>query len=233
VAHPHPHPAHFRTRIPFVFAWLSGGTEEAELCRLARALDPARYRIRMLPCQRAEGSEEALEAAGVEVDTTACTFSFDETVAYLTRRVAEADIVVSCQNVADIYPVLDLLHHRPPLIERGRTVAEAMAGPKHFTTRYIAASEPVRAAAASRMRERRHAATIPPLLDTRPPDPTARAAVRAGWEVREDEIVIGWSGPCEGQRAVEAALGSLSGLRFVHLGGMPLTDLPSERHSPS
>lgn len=230
--HPEPHPAHFRTRILFVFAWLAGGIEEAELCRLARALDPRRYRIGMLPCQRAEGSEEALVAlvaAGVEVDRTACTLGFDETVAYLARRVAEVDIVVSCQNVADIYPALERLHHRPPLIERGMTVADAMAGPKHFTTRYLAADESIRAAAAARIGARGLALTMPPLLDTLPPDPAARATVRAGWRVRADEIVIDWSGPREGLRVVQPALGALSGLRFVHLGEMPLTGLPSER----
>lgn len=232
MVHPQPHPAHFRRRILFVFAWLSAGVEMAELCRLARALDPARYRIGMLPCQRAEGSEEALRAltaAGVEVDTRACTLSFGETVAYLARRVAEVDIVVSCKDVADIYPALERLHHRPPLIERGMTVAEALAGPKHFTTRYAAASETIRAAAASRMAVGGDAVTMPRLLDTRPTDPAARAAVRAEWRVHGDEIVVGWSGAHESRRAVEAALGSRSGLRFVHVGRAPLTGRPAER----
>src|SRR5690606_26022650 len=66
------------------------------------------------------------------------------------------DIVVSCQNVADIYPALDCLQWRPPLIEYGELISEALAGPKHFTSRYVATSLPVREAAASRMPSRRH-----------------------------------------------------------------------------
>ena len=59
------------------------------------------------------------------------------------------DIVVSCQNVADIYPALERLNWRPPLIEHGGLVSEALAGPKHFTSRYVGVCRSIRDAAAS------------------------------------------------------------------------------------
>ena len=107
-------------RILFVFAWLVVGGEETEVRLLARHLDRRRHRIDVLPCFRKDGmpdqTERQLAALGVHVDTTAYELSFEDTVAYLARRLAGYDLVVSCQNVADIYPALDRLALRPPLI---------------------------------------------------------------------------------------------------------------------
>ena len=110
---PEPHPDAGKIRILWVFAWLVVGGEETEVRLLARTLDRTRYRIDVIPCFRKEGmpdlSHEQLRALGVHVDTTAYGLSFEDTIDYLRRKIAGADIVVSSQNVADIYPALDRL----------------------------------------------------------------------------------------------------------------------------
>lgn len=154
-------------RILFVFASLAGGEEETEVCLLAQTLDPNRFRIDAVPCRRATVSSDPtyrrLKTAGVNVDTLAQDLCFDDTVTYLAQKISGYEIIVSFQNVADIYPALDRLMHHPPLIERGMTVAEAIAGPKHLTSRYIASSQAVQVAAAERMADQAHHALIIPL----------------------------------------------------------------------
>lgn len=174
---PLPHPADRPVRILFVFAWLAGGAEEAEIRRLALTLDRARYRIDALPCLRlpdpADPTHADLAALGIAVDLVAYDLGFEDTVRYLERKIAGYEIIVSCQNVADIYPALERLQHRPPLIEYGRSLAEVEAGPKHLTTRYVAASEQLRAVAALRIADRpQHAHAIAPQDGT---------ANRPGW----------------------------------------------------
>ena len=171
-------------RILFVMAWLVVGGEETEVRLLAQALDPRRYRIEVLPCLKLPGmtdlTHRALEEAGVVVDRTAYDLSFEETVIYLERRIAGFDIIVSCQNVRDIYPALERLRHRPPLIEHGGLVSEAEAGPKHFTTRYVGVCDSIRAAAAQRMPDRpHHALSIPSMVDLAAYRPHLRDATRA------------------------------------------------------
>ncbi|TGD43819.1 hypothetical protein EEB11_07485 [Pseudotabrizicola sediminis] len=161
-----PHPDDRPVRILFVFAWLAGGEEEAEIRLLAQSLDPARFRIDALPCARSatvhDPAFRSLRNTGVNVDDTALDYAFADTVTYLAKKITGYEIIISCQDVADIYPALDRLQHHPPLIERGRSVPEAMVGPKHLTTRYVGASEDVRTAAADRMPGRaQHARTIP------------------------------------------------------------------------
>ncbi|RYH95521.1 MAG: glycosyl transferase family 1, partial [Acetobacteraceae bacterium] len=94
------------TRILFVFAWLVVGGEETEVRLLARHLDPTRYRIDVVVCFHKAGMPEQthhqLRALGIDVDTAPYTLSFEDTVAYLARKVSTYDVVVSCQNVADI-----------------------------------------------------------------------------------------------------------------------------------
>ena len=179
---PEPHPDAGKIRILWVFAWLVVGGEETEVRLLARTLDRARYRIEVLPCFRKEGmpdqSHEQLRALGVHVDTTAYALSFEDTIDYLRRKLAGADIVISSQNVADIYPALDRLALRPPLIEHGGLVSEALAGPKHHTARYVGVCDSIREAAASRMPGRpQHALEIPSMVDLAEFDPARRAPV--------------------------------------------------------
>ncbi len=187
------------TRILFVFAWLVVGGEETEVRLLAHALDPQKYRIDVVACFRKpempEQTHRQLEALGIEVDRAPYDLSFEDTVAYLSHKISSYDIVVSCQNVADIYPALEKLHWRPPLIEHGGLVSEALAGPKHFTSRYVGVCRSIRDAAASKMPGREHCALeIPSMVDLHEFASSDRASTRASIGVSEDAILIGWVG---------------------------------------
>ena len=114
---PCPHPRDRPVRILFVFASLAGGPEEDDLRLLARGLDRTLYRIDALPCARAgrgRAGSPVLAAMGVEVDETALDLGFDATVSYLAKKITGYEIIVSCQDVADIYPAMDRLKHHPP-----------------------------------------------------------------------------------------------------------------------
>ncbi len=218
-------------RILFVFAWLVVGGEETEVRLLAQALDPARYRIELIACFRKDGMPEQthaqLEAIGVPVDRTPYALGFEETVAYLASRIPAYDLVVSCQNVADIYPALERLHLRPPLIEHGGLVSEALAGPKHFTARYVGVCASIRDAAASRMPDRpSHAVEIPSMVDTRAFSPATRAPTRAALGIAEGVPLIGWLGRLDPKKRVEDFIDAAAlvharrpDARFVVIGG--------------
>ena len=218
-------------RILFVFAWLVVGGEETEVRLLAEALDPARYAIDVVACFRKEGmpdqSHRQLEALGVRVDRTPYHLSFDETVAYLAGLLPAYDVVVSCQNVADIYPALERLHLRPPLIEHGGLVSEALAGPKHFTTRYVGVCNSIRDAAASRMPGREgDALAIPSMVDMTAFDPAARGPMRAALGIADDVPLIGWVGRLDAKKRVEDFIAAAALVRaarptarFVVIGG--------------
>ncbi len=139
---------------------------------LAQALDPSRHRIEIVACRRPEAAVHRAhvrpEASGVPVDRTPYDLSVEDTVAYLASKLPAYEIVVSCQNVADLYPALERLHLRPALIDYGGQVSDALAGPKHLTARYVGTCAAVRAAAAGRMPAGRdhHAVEIPSLADT-------------------------------------------------------------------
>jgi hypothetical protein len=100
-------------QILFVFAWLVVGGEETEVRLLAKSLDRRRYGINVVACFRKPGmpeqTHEQLRSLGVDVDTTPYELSFEDTVSYLASKIPGYDIVVSCQDVADIYPALDRL----------------------------------------------------------------------------------------------------------------------------
>jgi len=218
-------------RILFVFAWLVVGGEETEVRLLARHLDRKRYRIDVLACFRKEGmpdqSHAQLVAEGVHVDTTAYALSFEDTVAYLARRLPGYDLVVSCQNVADIYPALERLALRPPLIEHGGLVSEALAGPKHLTARYVGVCASIRDAAAARMPDRpHHAVEIPSMVDPTEFDPAGRASVRAALGIPGDAPVVGWVGRLDRKKRVEDFLHAAAlvhaaepATRFLVIGG--------------
>jgi glycosyltransferase involved in cell wall biosynthesis len=218
-------------RILFVFAWLVVGGEETEVRLLAQGLDPARYTLDVIACFRKDGMPEQthaqLEAIGVRVDRTPYALGFDETVAYLASRIPAYDLVVSCQNVADIYPALERLHLRPPLIEHGGLVSEALAGPKHFTARYVGVCASIRDAAASRMPDRpHHAVEIPSMVDTRAFDPALRAPTRAALGIVDGVPLIGWLGRLDPKKRVEDFIDAAAlvharrpDARFVVIGG--------------
>ncbi|WP_368389839.1 glycosyltransferase [Sphingobium sp. AS12] len=195
-------------RILFVFAWLVVGGEETEVRLLAQALDRRRYAIDVVACFRKPGMPEQthrqLEAIGVPVDRTPYHLSFDETVAYLAGLIPAYDIVISCQNVADIYPALERLHLRPPLIEHGGLVSEALAGPKHLTTRYVGVCTSIRDAAATRMPGREaDALMIPSMVDTAAFDPALRTPTRAALGIADGVPLIGWLGRLDPKKRVE------------------------------
>jgi len=218
-------------RILFVFAWLVVGGEETEVRLLAQALDPTRYRIEVVACFRKDGmpeqTHEQLEAIGVPVDRTPYALGFHETVAYLASKLPAYDVVVSCQNVADIYPALERMHLRPPLIEHGGLVSEALAGPKHFTARYVGVCASIRDAAASRMPGREHhAIEIPSMVDTRAFDPNRRFPVRTALGIADDVPLVGWLGRLDPKKRVEDFIEAAAlvharhpGARFVVIGG--------------
>ena len=221
MTHPLPHPADRPVRILFVFAWLVVGGEETEVRLLAQSLDKARYRIDVIACLRLAGmpdqTHQQLEALGVRVDRTAYDLGFEDTVQYLERKIAGYDIVVSCQGVADIYPALERLRHRPPLIEHGGLVSEALSGPKHFTTRYIGVCETIRAAAASKMPDRPdHARTIPSMVDTEAFLPLRRNVVRSQLGIAADALLIGWVGRLDRKKRVEDFLRAAAVLHASH-----------------
>src|SRR5215204_57496 len=98
-------------RVLFVFRWLVVGGEETEVRLLAKHLDPARYQLAVIACLRKPGMPEQthtlLEALGVPVDRTPYDLHGEAIVAYLADRVREADVVVACQAVPEIYPALE------------------------------------------------------------------------------------------------------------------------------
>lgn len=91
---------------------------EAEAERLARDLDPARYRIDAIACVPTPEAA-ARPGEGLAVDLTPHALSFDDTVAYLAGRIPAYDLVIAWGNVADVRPALERLHRRPPSIEYG------------------------------------------------------------------------------------------------------------------
>lgn len=184
------------------------GGEETEVRLLARTLDPARYRIDVVACFHKPGmpgqTHEQLRALNVDVDTVPYDLSLEETIAYLARKVVGYDVVISCQNVADIYPALERAHLRPPLIEHGGLVSEALAGPKHFTSRYVGVCRTIRDAAASKMAGREHRAVeIPSMVDLSEFNSADRVTIRRELGIGSDVPVIGWVGRLDEKKRVE------------------------------
>ncbi len=218
-------------RILFVFAWLVVGGEETEVRLLARNLDPGRYRIDVVVCFHKPGmpeqTHEQLKDLGVDVDTTPYQLSFEDTVSYLASKVSGYDVVISCQNVADIYPALERMHWRPPLIEHGGLVSEALAGPKHFTSRYVGVCRSIRDAAASKMPGRESSAVeIPSMVDLAEFNPSQRPIMRLKLGASESTILIGWVGRLDPKKNVDdfieaAAIVHAQNIsaRFLVIGG--------------
>lgn len=221
--YPRPHPADRPVRILFVFAWLSGGEEETELRLLAQTLDRTRYRLDALPCSRSDtGGDQkhwALRQLGVRVDRTAYDLGFEDTVAYLARKITGYEIVVACQNVPDVVLAYEQLLHCPPLIVYGRTVTEALACPPHLATCYIGASPAVTAAASTRLGDPARARTIRPMIDMSRFASIRRTEARAALGLRTTDLVIGWAASTdELAQTTEAVRAVHSGARFVRIG---------------
>ncbi|WP_457580166.1 glycosyltransferase family 4 protein [Ensifer canadensis] len=217
--------------ILFVFGWLVVGGEETEVRLLAANIDRSRYKIDVVACLRKdnmpEQTHQQLRALGIEVDTAPYSMSFADTVAYLADKIPCYDVVVSCQNVADIYPALERLHLRPPLIEHGGLVLEALSGPKHFTSRYVGVCRSIRDAAASRMPGReRHAREIPSMVDLKEFEPSRRPGMRRQLGISDETVLVGWVGRLDVKKNVETFIRAASivhaedrSIRFVIVGG--------------
>lgn len=218
-------------RILFVFAWLVVGGEETEVRLLATHLDQARFKLDVVACFRKPNmplqTHEQLSALGVDVDTTPYELSFEDTVSYLAGKISGYDVVVSCQNVADIYPALERIHLRPALIEHGGLVSEALAGPKHFTNRYVGVCKSIRDAAATIMPGRENdAIEIPSMVDLSEFDPLQRTAMRASLAIAESDVLIAWVGRLDPKKNVDQFIEAAAIVhaddttaRFVIVGG--------------
>lgn len=221
----------YPTKILFVFAWLVIGGEETEVRLLAEKLNKSRYQLDIVVCFYKEGMPdqtiEQLRAQGVDVDTAPYSLSFEDTVSYLANKISGYDVVVSCQNVADIYPALERLYLRPPLIEHGGLVSEALAGPKHFTSRYVGVCRSIRDAAASHMKGREHdAIEIPSMVDLSAFDPSHRAPMRRSLQISDDQLAIGWVGRLDPKKNVADFINAAAIVaqrdrraRFIIVGG--------------
>jgi polysaccharide biosynthesis protein PelF len=195
-------------RVLFVFAWLVVGGEETEVRLLAKHLDPKRFKIDVVACLRKpnmpEQTHEQLQALGISVDRTPYQLSFDQTVNYLAHKLPQYDIVVACQAVPDVYPALEKLSRRPPLIEHGGLVSEALRGPKHFTTRYVGVCKTIRDAAATVMPDRpHHAVEFPSMVDLDEFCADDRSAARSELGFAPATPLIGWVGRLDRKKRVE------------------------------
>jgi polysaccharide biosynthesis protein PelF len=149
------------------------------------------------------------------------------------------DVIVACQAVREVYPALERMppHRRPPLIEHGGLVSEAIAGPKHLTARYVGVCASIRDAAATLMPSRaHHALEIPSMVDLSEFDPKHRATVRAEWGLAPGAPAVGWVGRLDRKKRVEdfiraAALvqKSYPEARFFVIGG-PDAFMPEYEH---
>jgi glycosyltransferase involved in cell wall biosynthesis len=194
----------------FVFRDLVVGGEETEVRLLAKNLDPDLYRIEVVACERKLGMPEQthrqLEELGVPLDGAPYDLTFGETVEYLAGKFGGYDLVVACQGAPHVYPALERLddRRRPPLIEHGGIVAEALECPKHFTTRYVGVCATIRDAARSLMPERpHHALEIPSMVDLSEFDPADHAGARRELRVPEGVPLIGWVGRLAPRKRVE------------------------------
>jgi hypothetical protein len=193
-----------RLHVLFVLTAFGMDEAETELALLAQKLDPARCRLEVFPCGRGENAPQhvlpELARAGVHVDHAVQSVAAqgippEDTMRCLERRIAASDVVISCGNAAQVYSVLERMRHRPPLIERGHRMHEAVAGPRHLTTAYAAASEDIRRAAAGRVPEdARHARLIPAMAMTGPAGESlssSQMAVAGQWQELFDEVTHG------------------------------------------
>ena len=218
-------------RVLFVFSWLVVGGEETEVRLLARNLDRRRWRIEVVAClhkpNMPEQTHQQLECLGVSIDRTPYALSLEDTVEYLSRKMADYDLVVACQAVPDVYPALERIAQRPPLIEHGGLVCEALAGPKHLTARYVGVCRTIRDAAASRMPGRpHHAVEIPSMVDLSEFQNTDRTRIRSELLIEASAPAIGWAGRLDRKKRVEDFIRAaaivyreVAAARFFVIGG--------------
>jgi glycosyltransferase involved in cell wall biosynthesis len=126
-----------------------------------------------------------------------------------------------------VHPALRRLPVRPPLIEHGGLVREALENPVELTDRYVGVCRSIRDAAASRLPERpHHALEIPSLVHLQEFDPSDRAGVREEWGLADDVPVVGFVGRLDRKKRVEDLLAAAARLaehrphvRWMIVGG--------------
>ncbi|SDY92429.1 Glycosyl transferases group 1 [Modestobacter sp. DSM 44400] len=211
----------------FVLHWLVVGGEETEVRLLAQYLRPE-WTVDVVVCQfrpmMPDQTHVQLAELGIPVDTTPYGLGDDQIVEHLAPVIPTYDVVVACQAVPYVHPALRRLARRPPLIEHGGLVSEALTGPTDLTDRYVGVCASIRDAAASRMPDRpQDALEIPSMVDF---DPAARADVRREWGVADDVPMIGWVGRLDRKKRVEDVLAAAALLaqrrpeaRWMIIGG--------------
>jgi glycosyltransferase involved in cell wall biosynthesis len=207
-------------RLLFVLHWLVVGGEETEVRLLAQHLRP-QWTLDVVVCHWRPGmpeqSQTELARLGVPVDTTPYTLSDEETVAYLARLIPRYDVVVACQAVPYVHPAMQRLSRRPPFVEHGGLVSEALSGPKDLTDRYVGVCASIRDAAASRMPDRPwDAVEIPSMVDLGEFHAGCREDVRREWDVAPDVPVLGWVGRLDRKKRVEDVLAAAELLGRTH-----------------
>lgn len=217
-------------RLLVVFHWLVIGGEETEVRLLAKHLG-AEWLVDVVVCQFRPSmpgqTHTQFAALGIPVDTTPYGLPDEEIVDHLAAVLPAYDVVVACQAVPFVYPALRRLARRPPLVEHGGLVSEALAGPKGLTDRYVGVCAAIREAAASRLPGRPwDAVEIPSMVNLGDFDPAHRAGARDEWGLADDVPVIGWVGRLDRKKRVEDVLAAAAVLaelrpdaRWVIVGG--------------
>jgi hypothetical protein len=141
-------------RVLVVLAEAERGEAGFQAADLATALGSDGVAVTVLSCKGRVPLGDTLMRAFARsdcgLDLAPHLLDFEATVEHLASLLSAFDAVISFQDVADIYPALDRLHWRPRLIEVGATPEEAMSGPKHHTSLYVALNAETAAAVASR-----------------------------------------------------------------------------------
>ena len=124
-------------RILFVFAWLVVGGEETEVRLLARnARSAAVIALMWSPASASRACRTKRIGNWKRSASMSIASPYRSVLRGYGRLSREQDagydIVVSCQNVADIYPALEKLHWRPPLDRAWRAGVGSAGRPEAF-----------------------------------------------------------------------------------------------------
>ncbi len=175
-----------KTRVLFLFNCLRTGGEETEVAILARHLHATPYTLSVLSATATDEACPALEKlAAWQVDVNVACHSMPtdrEKARYITDLIEREHIaiVVACQDATLAYMVFD--HVDPQkcrLIEHGGVPDDVHRIAKDRTTRYVAVSPAIAAAAAAVMPRPADALFIPSMVDADEYDAPAWATARA------------------------------------------------------
>jgi len=160
-------------KVLFVLNSIRTGGEETELAILARNLDRRRFPLAVLSLYDASEQAPALEKLNswqIPVDVVCHRIpEYADKVDYLLAKIRQEHIriVVGCHDPHLVYEAF--AHLRPTecrLVEHGGVLEDVAKIPKDRTSRYVAVSTAILAAAAERMPQANRAALIPSMVDT-------------------------------------------------------------------